>query len=466
MSNCIKPGRIMKKLHSFAAVLFILLCMPISVFAQDYSEQSISLYYSIPFVLMLVSIAVIPLKWEQWWEDNNNKLKIALILGIPMGIFFAFYDIHKLQHTLEEYLAFIIYVGSLFVISGGVVLRGEIKCSPKTNLIILGIGTLLASFIGTPGASMLLIRPLLRINAGRKDIKHVVIFFIFTVSNIGGCLTPLGDPPLFLGYLNGVPFTWTFSLWPQWLLANSIILALFYIIDSKKFKAESLPESSQSDGKEKPLSIVGLINFVWLAGVILSVAFVQKLYGPFVILGLREVIMLMMVFLSLKTTKKRLREENQFSYHPVLEVAYLFIGIFLTMIPALAYLETHGSAFAEKGLNEPWMIFWFTGILSSFLDNAPTYLAFFSLAKGMELAGTLVAQTGVTETMLRAISLGAVFMGANTYIGNGPNFMVKAIADESGTKMPSFLGYMLWSGGILMPIFIVVTFLVFILGII
>ena len=466
MSTCIKPGRIMKKLRSFAAVLFILLCMPISVFAQDYSEQSISLYYSIPFVLMLVSIAVIPLKWEHWWEDNNNKLKIALILGIPTGVFFAFYDIHKLQHTLEEYLAFIIYVGSLFVISGGVVLRGEIKCSPKTNLIIIGIGTLLASFIGTPGASMLLIRPLLRINTGRKDIKHVVIFFIFTVSNIGGCLTPLGDPPLFLGYLNGVPFTWTFSLWPQWLLANSIILALFYIIDSKKFKAESLPESSQSDGKEKPLSIVGLINFVWLAGVILSVAFVQKLYGPFVILGLREVIMLMMVFLSLKTTKKRLREENQFSYHPVLEVAYLFIGIFLTMIPALAYLETHGSAFAEKGLNEPWMIFWFTGILSSFLDNAPTYLAFFSLAKGMELAGTLVAQTGVTETMLRAISLGAVFMGANTYIGNGPNFMVKAIADESGTKMPSFLGYMLWSGGILMPIFIVVTFLVFILGII
>ncbi len=456
----------MKKLRSFAVILFILLCMPISVFAQDHGEQSISLYYSIPFVLMLVSIAVIPLKWEHWWEDNNNKLKVALILGIPIGFFFLFYDIHKLQHTLEEYIAFMVYVGSLFVISGGVVLRGEIKCSPKTNLIIMGIGTLLASFIGTPGASMLLIRPLLRINADRKDIKHVVIFFIFTVSNIGGCLTPLGDPPLFLGYLNGVPFIWTFSLWPQWLLANSIILAIFYIIDSKKFKTESLPESSQSDGKGKPLSIVGLINFAWLAGVILSVAFVQKTYGPFVILGPREVIMLIMVFLSLKTTKMGLREENQFSYQPVLEVAYLFIGIFLTMIPALVYLETHGSAFAEKGLTEPWMIFWFTGILSSFLDNAPTYLTFFSLAKGMELAGTLVAQTGVTEAMLRAISLGAVFMGANTYIGNGPNFMVKAIADESGTKMPSFLGYMLWSGAILIPIFIVVTFLVFIFGII
>jgi Na+/H+ antiporter NhaD/arsenite permease-like protein len=456
----------MKKIHHYIFVLVMLLFLPVSAFAQDHSEQSISLFYSIPFVLMLASIAIIPLKWEHWWENNNNKLIIALVLGIPIGVFFAFVDIHKLQHTLEEYTAFIIYVGSLFVISGGIVFRGDFKCSPKTNLIIIGTGTLLASFIGTPGASMLLIRPLLRVNAGRKDIKHVVIFFIFTVSNIGGCLTPLGDPPLFLGYLNGVPFNWTFSLWPQWLLVNSILLSLFYILDSKKFKKESFPDTTHSDGKSKPFSVVGLINFLWLGGIVLSVAFVQKPFGDLYILGFREIIMLFMVGLSLKTTKMGLREENQFSYQPVLEVAYLFIGIFLTMIPALVYLETHGSAIAEKGLTEPWMIFWFTGILSSFLDNAPTYLAFFSLAKGMELAGTIVAQTGVTEAMLRAISLGAVFMGANTYIGNGPNFMVKAIADESGTKMPTFLGYMLWSGTILIPIFILVTVLVFILDIV
>ncbi|MCH8286147.1 sodium:proton antiporter [candidate division KSB1 bacterium] len=433
---------------------------------EEHAAQSISIFFSIPFVLMLGSIAVIPLKWEHWWEDNNNKLKIALFLGIPVGIYFLYFDIHKFQHTMEEYTAFIIYVGSLFIISGGIVLRGEIKCSPKINLLILGIGTLLASFIGTPGASMLLIRPLLRINAERKDIKHLVIFFIFTVSNIGGCLTPLGDPPLFLGYLEGVPFTWTFQLWPQWLFANSIILAIFYFWDSRKFKSEELPETKNETGAKQPLRVVGLINFVWLLGVVMSVAFVQVVFPYFSIIGWREVIMILMIFMSLKTTKTSLREENQFSYHPVLEVAYLFIGIFLTMMPALVYLETHGSAIAEKGLAEPWMIFWFTGILSAFLDNAPTYLTFFTLAQGMELTGQLVAQTGITNEMLRAISLGAVFMGALTYIGNGPNFMVKAIADESGTKMPSFLGYMGWSFLILMPIFIILTFLVFILEII
>ncbi len=456
----------MKKLYSCVFVLVMILLFPTGAFAQDHGEQSIALYYSIPFLLMLGSIAVIPLKWEHWWENNNNKLMVALVLGIPVGLFFFFFDVHKLQHTLEEYVAFIIYVGSLFVISGGIVFRGEVKCSAKVNLIIIGTGTLLASFIGTPGASMLLIRPLLRINSKRKDIRHIVIFFIFTVSNIGGCLTPLGDPPLFLGYLNGVPFGWTFSLWPQWLLTNSIILGLFYFIEKKKFKEEIQPADSQKAEKEEPLRVVGLINILWLAGVVLAVAFLQQPFGGLSIIGYREIIMLCMVAISLATTTKGLREENKFTYHPVIEVGYLFIGIFLTMMPALVYLETHGPAIAEKGLTEPWMIFWFTGILSSFLDNAPTYLTFFSLAKGMELAGTIVAQTGVTEAMLRAISLGAVFMGANTYIGNGPNFMVKAIADESGTKMPSFLGYMLWSGGILIPIFILVTVLVFILGIV
>jgi len=449
------------------SIILLIIVLNTPVFAQEAAqgEKSISIFLSIPFVLMLACIAIVPLKWEHWWESNWNKLIIALVLGIPIGIFFIFFDTHTFQHTLEEYIAFIIYVGSLFAISGGILLRGDLKCSPQVNLCMIGIGTVLASFIGTPGASMLLIRPLLRINAARKSIKHVVIFFIFLVSNIGGCLTPLGDPPLFLGYLNGVPFTWTFSLWPQWLFTNGILLTIFYIFDRKKFREEESAASPSGTTPRQPLRLVGLINFAWILGIIMSVAFVQKPFNHMYILGYREVIMLTMVVLSLVTTTKGLRKENEFTYHPVIEVAFLFVGIFLTMMPALVYLKTHGSAFAEKGLNEPWMIFWFTGILSSFLDNAPTYLTFFSLAQGMHLAGQVVANTGVTAVMLKAISLGAVFMGANTYIGNGPNFLVKAIADESGTKMPSFLGYMVWSGLILIPTFIIVTIFVFILGI-
>ncbi len=407
----------------------------------------------IPFILMLGSIAIIPLKWEHWWENNNNKLIVAVLLGLPMGIAYIFLDSTALLHTLEEYAAFIIYVGSLFVISGGILLRGNIKASVKVNLAFIGIGAGIASFIGTPGASMLLIRPLIRINSHRKNIKHLVIFFIFCVSNIGGCLTPLGDPPLFLGYLKGVPFTWTFNLWPQWLVANLILLFLFVLFDTRAFALDKTREEKPEE--KQPLRMSGLINFIWLGGVVCSVAFVPHF-------GYREAIMIAMVILSLKTTPKGLRKENRFTYHPIFEVAYLFIGIFLTMIPALAYLKSHGSVLTEQGLTEPWMFFWMTGILSSFLDNAPTYLTFFTLAQGMEYVGATVAQTGIGEVMLQSISLGAVFMGANTYIGNGPNFMVKAIADESGTKMPSFLGYMLWSGLILIPVFILMTFLIFI----
>jgi Na+/H+ antiporter NhaD/arsenite permease-like protein len=289
----------------------------------------------------------------------------------------------------------------------------------------------------------------------------VVIFFIFSVSNIGGCLTPLGDPPLFLGYLNGVPFTWTFRLFPEWLLTNGILLILFYIFDTLKFKKEPIIEAPHI---KQPLSAVGLINILWLLGVVFAVAFIQIPFPHCETLGYREIALLMLVGISLITTQKGLREENKFTYNPVIEVGFLFLGIFLTMIPALVYLETHGPALVEKGLTKPWMFFWFSGSLSSFLDNAPTYLTFFTLAKGMKMAGDTVAATGVTVALLKAISLGSVFMGANTYIGNGPNFMVKAIADETGTKMPSFVGYMKWSGLILIPVFIFITFVVFIWG--
>ncbi len=448
----------MRKLTFFVLLLLLMMINTGSAFAEEGGHGSgfePPAIMMLPFILMLASIAVIPLKWEHWWENNNNKLLVAGILGLPIGIAYIFLDSIKLLHTLEEYAAFIIYVGSLFVISGGIMLRGDFKCSAKTNVTFIGIGALLASFIGTPGASMLLIRPLLRINQSRKDIKHVVIFFIFCVSNIGGCLTPLGDPPLFLGYLRGVPFEWTFTLWPQWLFANVVLITLFYFFDLKMF-AKELPTDDPGHTLEKqPFKLSGVLNFVWLAGVIISVAFVPYF-------GYREAIMIVMVILSIVTTSKTLRAENRFTYHPVIEVAYLFIGIFLTMIPALAFLEVHGGALADQGLTEPWMFFWFTGSLSAFLDNAPTYLTFFTLAQGLTFSGQTVAETGIGITMLRAISLGAVFMGAMTYIGNGPNFMVKAISDESGNKMPSFLGYLVWSFSILVPLFILMTFMVFI----
>ncbi|MFC1563810.1 sodium:proton antiporter [candidate division KSB1 bacterium] len=446
----------MRRIVLFSLTLFLICILTGTAIAEEGGHGegfSPPVWMMIPFILMLGSIAIIPLKWEHWWENNVNKLIVALVLGLPIGIAYIFLDLLTLEHTMKEYAAFIIYVGSLFVISGGIMMKGNIKCSVKVNLAFIGIGAGLASFIGTPGASMLLIRPLIRINSNRKNIKHVIIFFIFCVSNIGGCLTPLGDPPLFLGYLKGVPFTWTFSLWPQWLLANLILLFLFVLFDTRAF---ALDKSKEEEPEEKqPLRLEGLINFLWLAGVIFSVAFVPDF-------GKREAIMVAMVILSLKTTPKGLRKENRFTFHPIFEVAYLFIGIFLTMIPALTYLGIHGSALAERGLTEPWMFFWLTGILSSFLDNAPTYLTFFTVAQGLEYLDQTVAATKIGAEMLKAISLGAVFMGANTYIGNGPNFMVKAIADESGTKMPSFLGYMLWSGLILIPTFVVITFIVFI----
>lgn len=440
----------------FILTAIMLLFFMGGVFASDASNsangESLPLFTVIPFVLMLLSIAVIPLVNERWWENNWNKLKISLVLGIPVGIFVFFHNYHELLETMEEYIAFIIYVGALFIVSGGIVLRGDVKVSPKVNLLFIAIGGLLASFIGTPGASMLLIRPVLRINAGRKYVMHTVIFFIFIVSNIGGCLTPLGDPPLFLGYLNGVPFSWTFNLWKDWLFMVVLLLIIYYLVESFLFKKENIKETPKDAGKDNPLQIAGLTNFLWLFGIILSVAFLP-------VFPYRELVMIAMVVLSLTITKKELRIENKFTFHPINEVAFLFFGIFLTMIPALVILKVRGG---ELGITEPWHFFWITGMLSSFLDNAPTYLTFFNLAQGIHATGDLVANTGIPFDILEAISLGAVFMGANTYIGNGPNFMVKAIADEDGIKMPSFLGYMLWSFGILIPLFIIVTFITFI----
>lgn len=398
-----------------------------------------------PFVVILLGIALVPLFFHHWWESNRNKGIFAAVVAIPTAIYLSTLDVHMLFHAAEEYISFIALLGSLFIISGGIVLRGDLKSSPSANAALLGVGSVLASIIGTTGASMLLIRPFLRANRVRSTTAHLPIFFIFTVSNAGGLLTPLGDPPLFLGFLRGVPFTWTFHLIPEWAFTNGLLIALFFLIDWRAHKQQG----KQPEYERAPLALAGTQNFIFLAGVVLSAALLP--------LGWREGVMVLMTILSLVFTQKTLREENGFTYHPIEEVAILFAAIFITMQPALQLLSHHGP---EMGLSTPDHFFWVTGLLSSFLDNAPTYVTFFTVAQSIGGdPATMVASTGVPEPLLTAISVAAVFMGANTYIGNGPNFMVKAICDEANFKTPSFFGYMAWSGAILIPCWVLIDLL-------
>jgi Na+/H+ antiporter NhaD/arsenite permease-like protein len=352
-----------------------------------------------------------------------------------------------LLETAEEYASFILLLTALYVIAGGIRLSGDLEATPLVNTAFLAVGGLLASFLGTTGASMLLIRPVLQTNRQRTRITHTVVFFIFLVSNIGGLLTPLGDPPLFLGYLEGVPFAWTFRLWPQWLFAVVALLLAYFVWDSVLYGWEPARAVVRDEAERRPLRLEGTLNFVWLGGVVLGVAF---LHAPW-----REALIVALSLLSLWRTPREVRRANEFTPHPMVEVAVLFLGIFVTMIPSLEMLRTRGG---ELGVREPWQFFWATGALSSFLDNAPTYLVFLTLAQSLRLADDVV---GVPHAILAAISVGAVFMGANTYIGNAPNFMVKAIAEEARVRMPSFFGYMLYSGGILLPLFAAITWLFF-----
>ncbi len=412
-----------------------------------------------PFGLMLLSIGVLPLVAGGLWEYNRNKAILSLLLGGPVAIWTATLDSTALVHAASEYAAFILLLAALFVISGGIVVRGTLGGTPGVNSVLLGIGAVLASIIGTTGASMVLVRPLLRANSVRQQKAHVFVFFIFVVANAGGLLTPMGDPPLFLGFLRGVPFTWTLGLWRQWLLANASLILLFYIVDSTIFRREDLATPGDLDRiaveHQVPLSIGGKHNLLFLVGI----AGVLLLSGTFALHTLvQDAGMLLMLALSWVTTPKALRQENGFTWYPIAEVAALFAGIFATMIPALAILNARG---AQLGLHHPWHYFWASGALSSFLDNAPTYLTFASAASGS--MGTDAADLGQllkTEhgaALLAAISMGSVFMGANTYIGNGPNFMVKAIAERAGVRMPGFFGYMVYSAGILLPLFVVLT---------
>lgn len=414
------------------------------------------LWMVIPFVVLLLLIAILPLVAEHWWESNFNKAIVSGLLGLPLGIFYITHDSLTLIHTMAEYISFIVLLFALFTISGGILLKGDIRATPRNNAIYLLIGAFLASFIGTTGAAMLLLRPIIHTNAEREYKTHTIIFFIFSVCNIGGCLTPLGDPPLFLGYLKGVPFTWTFGLWVEWLFMNVVLLTVYYVVDRHMYRKEDLSHIIEDEVHIEPIRLEGKINLLLVSGVVLSAALLGEPW--------RELSMVVLAVISLSLTKKEIRTSNNFNFKAIIEVAVLFLGIFLTMIPALLLLKLRGG---ELGITAPWHYFWMTGMLSSFLDNAPTYLTFLSLGEGyvasvgLEVPAAL-AKVGITHDLLVAISLGSVFMGALTYIGNAPNFMVKAIAEQAKIKMPSFFGYMLWSYGILLPLFVLVT-LIFII---
>jgi Na+/H+ antiporter NhaD/arsenite permease-like protein len=440
----------MSLLRSLCALFLVL--YPLSALASDNSNQvDFPLWTSVFFIGLLLSIAILPLVNGEWWGKRYGYVSIGL--AMPAAFIVISQDWQILFHVIIEYISFIILLGSLFVISGGIVIRIGARGTPRLNSVLLLIGAVFASFIGTTGASMVLIRPMIRANRWRKHVSHIFIFFIFLISNIGGVLTPLGDPPLFLGFLRGVPFFWTFKLIPFWFFAVFLVLIVFYIVDSHFMNKEDKEAflKGLDEMPEKKLEIKGMINLVFLLMVI-GAFFVPPI--------IREIVMIAAAGLSVYFTPVVLREENAFTYHPIIEVALLFIGIFITMSPVLKILEANGS---KMGIGEPWQFFWASGSLSSFLDNAPTYMVFFSTAQSVAHAKGILTNLimGVPEIYLRAISVGAVFMGANSYIGNGPNFMVKAICEENEINMPSFFGYMAWSVGILVPIFIIITFIFF-----
>lgn len=424
-------------------------------------EKTMPLWAVIPFVLMLLAIAIGPLMVPHWWEKNKNKLIVSLVLGIPTAVYLiSQHYSHELTHTmLFDYIPFIILLGSLFVITGGIYLKGDIQAKPVNNTLFLAIGAVLASFMGTTGAAMLLIRPVITTNQERQFKVHTILFFIAIIANCGGLLTPLGDPPLFLLYLKGAPFGWFFQLWKEWLFVNGVLLLIYFLVDTYYYKKEK-PESIKLDKTQiQPLKIQGSLNFVFLLGVVLSVAFINPQYIP--VMGdnpyfgyLRDAALLLMAGLSILTTHKTIREANKFTWTPINEVAFLFLGIFITMVPALIYLATNAE---NIGVNTVQEFYYATGSLSSFLDNAPTAVSFYNLALGLQEAvpftGDLIA--GIDPKILTGISLGAVFFGSMTYIGNGPNFMVKAIAEENKISMPSFFGYMFkFSLIVLLPVYI------------
>lgn len=431
-----------------------------------------SAWSMIPFGLMLLMIAVGPLVAEHWWEKNSNKLLVSLILGIPVAVCLVVGGMtHELVHQIFfDYVPFIVLLLSLFVVTGGIHFSGDLKAKPIINTGFLALGWILASFMGTTGAAMLLIRPVITTNQQRKYTVHTILFFIALVANCGGLLTPLGDPPLFMLFLRGAGFTWFLHLVPEWAFTGLILLLIYFLVDTYYYKKEHWTALSADVREATPLIVRGKINFLYLLGIVLTVAFVNegtiKSMGaadaPLYLKYLREIVLVVITLLSIFTTKKEVRYDmNKYSWDPIIEVAVLFLGIFTTMTPALAYLAAKAPTL---GLSHAWQFYYSTGLLSSFLDNTPTAVAFHSVATGLTpdqmaaFGGNIVA--GIPEILLKAISIASVMFGSMTYIGNGPNFMVKAIAEQSGIKMPSFFGYMVrFSLVILLPIYILVDLL-------
>lgn len=429
--------------------------------------MQVELWMVIPFVVMLLTIAIAPLMAERLWESNRNKLIYTAIISVATIILLSCYGlggdiVHGLLH---EYIPFIMLLLALFVVTGGIHISGDITATPLVNTFILGLGFVLASVMGTTGAAMLLIRPLLQINQQRVHKVHTVLFFIAIVANCGGLLTPLGDPPLFLLYLKGADFAWFSGMFPQWLTAGVLLLGMYMLTDRYYYGKEPAEAKLRDLQEQEPIKLTGARNFLYLGMVIAAVLFINKNYipamadehAPFYITFLRDIVLAIIIILSLATTRKSVRQANNFSWAPIMEVAILFVGIFVTMTPAMLYLNQNAQSL---GLTEGWQFFYSTGTLSAFLDNAPTAVAFHAVAAGLpDVAGEVA---GVSALLLQAISIGAVFFGAMTYIGNGPNFMVKAIAEQEGVKMPSFFSYILkFSLVVLLPVYIIVQLIFF-----
>ncbi|MFM1926185.1 MAG: hypothetical protein RIT44_1991 [Pseudomonadota bacterium] len=458
----------------------LLLTLPTLTFAAEFDGAQLTAVWGIPFAGILLSIALAPLLLPHFWHHHYGKVAAgwALAFLLPFAAVFGLSaaGVNLVHALFAEYIPFIVLLTALFTVSGGIYIRGNLHGSPGLNTAILAIGALLASFMGTTGASMLLIRPLIRANDNRKHVAHVVVFFIFIVSNAGGSLTPLGDPPLFLGFLKGVDFFWTVKhIFPESLFLIGSLLIIFYALDSWFYhrREEMLPADPTPDSRN--IGFDGRVNFALLGGVVALVLMsgIWKSPVSFNIAGtevglpgvVRDVGLVLITLLSLKLTPAAVHQDNQFSWGPMVEVAKLFAGIFLTIIPVIAMLKAGvngpfggvvSAVTNPDGSPNVMMYFWITGLLSSFLDNAPTYLVFFNTAGG----DAQVLMTTLAPT-LAAISAGAVFMGANSYIGNAPNLMVKAIAEDRGIKMPSFFGYMAWSCSVLIPLFILMSYIWF-----
>ena len=477
----------MKKLLIFfaGALLMSVPAMAMGTGGSLESSQALSVWLCAPFAGLLLCIAVFPLIRAHWWEEHQPWVVAfwSLIFLVPFALSYGAHSAVEtaLECLISDYLTFIVLLFGLFCVAGNITLRGDLAGSPMVNVGLLLFGTMLSSWVGTTGASMLMVRPMIKMNAWRRRRRHIMVFFIFLISNLGGCLTPIGDPPLLMGFARGVPFFWSLRLLPVLVLNAAILLTAFYWVDRRAYRrdiAEGLkPDISKPgtevriDGLHNLIFLVMIVAAVILSGVLPTLPAFQDSQGE--VLGIpvfgevkftypamiEIVIILLAALLSFKTTRPSVRRENHFTWGAIQEVAVLFVGIFITMQPALMLLKSVGGSL---NLTQPVEMFWATGALSSFLDNTPTYLVFLTTACAQGFTEGVATSLGVVPVkMLAAISCGAVFMGANTYIGNAPNFMVKSISDENGVRMPSFFGYMLWSLCFLVPVFLLDTLIFF-----